>query len=116
MERAWSALSLIGETIKDDEMYGTILGAEEVEEGLDAMAEALAKLKDPESAGGSLDEVLAEMGEDDAIVGAAAELIELVGQVGYMGWLPSKSTVRAEMVREKLYGALDELLRRLEKE
>ncbi|WP_437755289.1 hypothetical protein [Sorangium sp. So ce1389] len=106
LKRARDALDLIGRPIEHD--WGKTTGAEDIETGLDAMATALAELKGLESAGGSLDEALAEMGIDESTVHTAAELIEQVGQVDYAGGLQDPAS--AESLRQDLYLALEQLL------
>ena len=115
LQRAWSALHRMEEPIQWDEIRGQVIGAEDVEAGLDALATALSKLKGLNLGAAPLDQVLAEMGEDD-LVEAATELIQLVGRATYTGG-PSREEIEpAETCRDRLCNALDNLLTKLEEE
>lgn len=115
LERARLALSWIGEPIGLDDL-GRSVGSEDVEHGLDAMASALSDLRGLELGAASLDEVLAEMGVDDARVEDAAELIELLGRSSYAGGLAREEALRAERLRAQLFDALEQLLGSMEQE
>lgn len=112
---AWSAIGLLNySTIKYDDVYGNVEGDDDVRYGLDAMASALTKWRNLDP--GPLDEVLAELGCDDAVVETAARLIELVGRTQYLGGLDYDEVREAEDLRENLVETLDALLNRLDAE
>ena len=113
-ERAWSAMGLLDSPIRYDEIYGQSEGDEDVRYGLDAMASALSEWKELEAV--SLDEVLAELGQDDTLVEAVARLAELVGRASYLGGLAYEDVKQAEQLRESLVEALDDLLNQLQEE
>lgn len=116
LQRARSALYLLGESIGWDDMQGESTGVEYVGTGLDAMATALKDLRKLDLGKAPLDEVLAHLGVEDSLVETAAELIELVGKVGYAGGLSEEDVDAAERCREELCDALDNLLTELEEE
>jgi hypothetical protein len=107
-------MRLLDSPIKYDEIYGQTEGDEYVRYGLDAMASALSEWKDLEAV--SLDEVLAELGQDDTLVETAARLAELVGRRATYEGLAYEDAKRAEGLRETLVEALDNLLNQLQEE
>ena len=115
-DRARSAMGRLW-SITWNEEAGQAEGDETVRMGLDAMASALVDWKDLELPNAApLDEVLAELGEDDDVVETVGQLIDLVGRASYAGGLSREEVEQAEQLREELVETLDELLTRLDEE
>jgi hypothetical protein len=113
-KHAWEALKLIDLPVRSMRWSGKNNGAEHIENGLDAIATALAQLNGLATAGTSLDEVLAELDVDEELVDTAAKLIEQIGQVDYAGGLEDPG--QADSLREDLCVGLANLLTRLQEE
>ncbi|MFT3765747.1 MAG: hypothetical protein QM820_09550 [Minicystis sp.] len=100
-----------------DESLAQFEGDDTLRMGLDALASALVDWKSLELRGAKpLDEVLAELGADDAVVETAARLIDLVGHAAYSGGLGASEAEEAERLRASLARDLDTLLHDLEDE
>lgn len=110
---AWEALGLLDTSIRYDSIIGRVVGNEEVTVALDALASALASWQGLGNHCASLDEVLAEMGEDDALIELAAQLSETMVRAGY-GGLEWEETGGAERAREQLATKLEALIQRLD--
>jgi hypothetical protein len=107
---AWDALGLLQEPIEHDDVRGEITGTDEVEHGLDAMADALSQYHRLGLDGESLDVVLSEICDDDNLVEISAELAECVERATYAGGITRAQVKRAERLRVELVEELDELL------
>ena len=112
-ECARSAMELLGCSITWDERDGQAEDDDTVRMGLDAMASALIDWMGLELAAAPLDEVMAELGEEDDLVETAAQLIRILGRSTYDG-LGEDGVERAEALREQLVDGLDDLLGRLQ--
>ena len=107
------ALDLLSIPIDHDESTGLSEGHAEVQSGLDLMASALCQLKGIDLGAAPLDEVLAELGQDQDSVEAAAGLIDALALVRYGQFVSSEDAERAEEHRQNLYDSLFELLKDL---
>ena len=115
-DRARLAMDLLGWSIGWNESDDHAEDDDTVRLGLDAMASALVDWKELNLRNAApLDEVLAELGVDDALVETAARLIELIGRATSGGGPGEEDVKDAEDLREELVESLDALLTQLEK-